>query len=352
MEKQIMVLSGHAMDIRINGGRLKIKDGFPAEEGSVKETYLSRGTNDVDHIVILGNSGAVTFDAIQWMMEQNVLVTMLDYTGDVITEFMPQGHISGITKRRQATADNAFNMKISAWLLGEKFRQQRFTLQFVSKDFNGYDEGRTSRIDKAIAISNDRGKALSGCINSGSQMILEAQTAAAYWQCFEGIQLNWQKGKVVPEHWQAIQNRTSPKTGSPRKAIDPFNACLNYLYAVLESRTKYFCIKNKIDPDFGIIHADHQNRESLIFDLMEPIRPKVDRLLYEWIRYRKLNAKDFFETREGICKVMPEIAKEIIPLVKSLDWDISETVKDFARYFKNGWTETRETIPPIVACVL
>ena len=48
-----------------------------------------------------------------------------------------------------------------------------------------------------------------------------------------------------------------------------------------------------------------------------------------------LRVSDFFETRQGVCKVMPELASRIIPLVRSLDSDINRVVKEFASNFKN-----------------
>lgn len=49
---------------------------------------------------------------------------------------------------------------------------------------------------------------------------------------------------------------------------------------------------------------------------------------------------DFFETRQGICKVMPELASKFIPLVRTLDPDINRVVKEFASYFKPRRVET------------
>ena len=92
---------------------------------------------------------------------------------------------------------------------------------------------------------------------------------------------------------------------------------------------------NGVDLDFGIIHADTPNRASLVFDLMEPIRPMADMLLLDWFMKITLNRKDFFETREGICRLSPNIASQIVPLLKVLDNDISEIVKEFTGFFKN-----------------
>jgi hypothetical protein len=68
---------------------------------------------------------------------------------------------------------------------------------------------------------------------------------------------------------------------------------------------------------------------------MEPIRPKVDRLLFNWITNQVFNPKDFFETREGVCRVSQGIIGEIIPLIQKLDSSISNIIKLYAKYFKN-----------------
>jgi hypothetical protein len=58
-------------------------------------------------------------------------------------------------------------------------------------------------------------------------------------------------------------------------------------------------------------------------------------MLYQFMAKTNLRVSDFFETRQGICKVMPELASKIIPLVRSLDSDINRVVKEFASNFKN-----------------
>jgi hypothetical protein len=68
---------------------------------------------------------------------------------------------------------------------------------------------------------------------------------------------------------------------------------------------------------------------------MEPIRPKVDRLLFQWISNQIFSPKDFFETREGICRVSQGIIGEIIPLIKSLDSSINNVIRLYAKYFKD-----------------
>jgi CRISPR/Cas system-associated endonuclease Cas1 len=59
----------------------------------------------------------------------------------------------------------------------------------------------------------------------------------------------------------------------------------------------------------GLMHADQKNRDSLACDLMEPIRPSVDSYVLDLLQRRAFKKRDFFETREGICRVMPTSRK-------------------------------------------
>jgi CRISPR/Cas system-associated endonuclease Cas1 len=62
-----------------------------------------------------------------------------------------------------------------------------------------------------------------------------------------------------------------PPTYVRRLATNTANAMLNYLYAVLESETRLACAALGLDPGLGVLHVDAQFRDSLAFDVMEPI---------------------------------------------------------------------------------
>jgi CRISPR-associated protein Cas1 len=332
--KRIIVLFGPAISICVDSSRLILKSGFPYAE-PIKEEIISKGTNDIDHIVVSG-SGYISFDAVRWLMSQDIIVSLVDNYGNIITDWIPQYHISTFTKRKQATASNEFNLKIAGNLLAEKFQEQRRTLQVLFSNFKNLKSAsnRIEAIKEATSVSKRCESELPACLSVSDLLLLEAESASFYWKCFEGISLFWKKEKNVHDHWKVIQFRASPKSGSARFAVDPFNACLNYLYAVLESRVRFACMTHRIDPDFGVLHADHANRTSLVFDLMEPLRPHVDRILYEFTRTNAFVPGYFFETREGICIIMPELTSKIIPLIKKLDLDVKRIVKDFSRFFK------------------
>ena len=144
------------------------------------------------------------------------------------------------------------------------------------------------------------------------------------------------KVKPIPEHWLNHRLKNVSEVGLWQNSVSPFHSCLNYLYACLESRVKRYCIAYRLDIDFPVLHSISRPTEAgLIYDLMEPLRPSVDRLLYRFMGQKKtLDVSDFFEIRQGVSKVMPELTSKIIPLVRSLDPDINRIVKEFASFFK------------------
>lgn len=102
--------------------------------------------------------------------------------------------------------------------------------------------------------------------------------------------------------------RISPLTGSPRLSVNPPNAMLNYLYAILESEARLAVAALGLDPGLGVLHVDSGNRDSLALDVLEPVRAQVDSYLLDWITRQPLSRQWFFEQRDGNCRLMGNFA--------------------------------------------
>ena len=105
--------------------------------------------------------------------------------------------------------------------------------------------------------------------------------------------------------------RISPLTGSPRLAVNPPNAILNYLYAVLESESRLAAAALGLDPGIGVLHVDTPYRDSLACDLMEAVRPQVDGYLIDWLTREPLKREWFFEQHDGNCRLMGSFAARL-----------------------------------------
>jgi len=66
-----------------------------------------------------------------------------------------------------------------------------------------------------------------------------------------------------------------------------------------------------LDPGLGVLRADQRARDSLALDVMEAIRPEVDADLVDLIDRRTFRRADFFETREGGCRIAAPLTHEL-----------------------------------------
>jgi hypothetical protein len=78
---------------------------------------------------------------------------------------------------------------------------------------------------------------------------------------------------------------------------------------MLEAEARIAALSVGLDPGMGMLHADLPRRDSLACDLMEAVRTEVDAFVLELLRSRTFGAKDFFETREGVCRVLPPLTR-------------------------------------------
>jgi CRISPR-associated protein Cas1 len=116
-------------------------------------------------------------------------------------------------------------------------------------------------------------------------LLAEAQAAHVYFACWQMLPLRW-KGtgrKPIPPGWRYVVARPSMVSGRNRHATHPVNAMLNYAYAVLESQVRIAVVSQGLDPTIGYLHTSRPGRAALVYDLMEPLRPQVDRLVLAFL---------------------------------------------------------------------
>ncbi len=99
---------------------------------------------------------------------------------------------------------------------------------------------------------------------------------------------------------------------SRRPALDPVNALLNFLYALLGHDCRSALESVGLDPQVGFLHADRPGRAGLALDLMEEFRPVMaDRLALSLINRRQLKPGDFVRD-EGGAVAMTEAGRKAV----------------------------------------
>ena len=145
----------------------------------------------------------------------------------------------------------------------------------------------------------------------------EARAALAYFLAWQDVPISWKgtERKPIREDWHRCGMRHGLfQDGSNRHAVHPVNAMLNYAYASLESQVQIAVVSFGLDPILGYLHASRWGRFALVYDLMEPLRPQVDRRVLAFVRDRVFTPSDFVVTSAGVCRLHPRLARCVADL--------------------------------------
>lgn len=334
----VLTLSGYGLDVRVWRGRLRVSDGAGRER---RTAIAHRATGGLRRLVVLGHTGTITLDAIRWLADVGAGYLQIDEDGRVLAAFGPQGTDRPGLRRAQALAlDAPAGIDIARRLIAEKVAGQAEALAHA----NGADA-----TEPTLATIRDAETRLHVAATRDDVRMAEAMAAGAYWSALSAAPVRFARrdAERVPAHWRTLGSRTSPLTGGARLAANPANALLNYLYAILEGEATIAARIVGLDPGLGVLHADQLNRDSLSADLMEPIRPLVDRYVFELLARRTFAADNFFETRQGVCRVTPPLAQELASA--ALDWGraVGRVAEDVARRLEPAAGSTRAMPTPL-----
>lgn len=129
---------------------------------------------------------------------------------------------------------------------------------------------------------------------------MEGDCAAAYFECLPGLLVN-------PAPRIVMNGR------SRRPPLDPVNALLSFLYALLAHDCRSALGAAGLDPAVGFLHRDRPGRPSLALDLMEEFRPVLaDRLALALFNRKQLDASDFSWQENGAVTLREDSRKKVL----------------------------------------
>jgi CRISPR-associated protein Cas1 len=280
----------------VDRGHLLVEDGIGEDRRKIR---LPRVGHGLKRLVCIGADGAISLAALQWLAAQDASFVMLERDGSVLATTGPVRSSDAKLRRAQALAHvSGAALRITRELIRQKLAGQELV-------------ARNKLLDTTSADTIARFRAeLPDAEDVASIRLIEAQAALAYWSAWRTLPINFPKNDMarIPTHWLSFGARISPLTGSPRLSVNPPNAMLNYLYAVLESEARLAVATLGLDPGLGVLHVDSGNRDSLALDVLEPVRAQVDSYLLDWITRQSLRRQWFFEKRDGNCRLMGDFA--------------------------------------------
>jgi CRISPR-associated protein Cas1 len=98
-----------------------------------------------------------------------------------------------------------------------------------------------------------------------------------------------------------------------RPPLDPVNALLSFLYAMLGHDARAACEAAGLDSQVGFLHRDRPGRPGLALDLMEEFRPFLsDRLALNLINRQQVRPDGFRQTETGGIEMDDDTRKTVI----------------------------------------
>jgi CRISPR-associated endonuclease Cas1 len=298
----ILTLTGYGVRVFMQSGHLEIEDGAGEDRRKIR---LARVGHGLKRLICVSNDGFITLSALKWLTDTGASFVMLDRIGKLILVTGPPASPNDARLRRAQALSigNGLGLEISRTLIDAKLQEQERVLR---EQVSG-----SCSVQQQIAAF--RGQ-LQSAESVGAVRWIEANAAIAYFKAWRDTPVLWPKADVksIPHHWCTVGSRHSPLSGGPRLAITPVHAILNYAFALLESESRLALSALGLDPGLGVgLHTDTPNRDSLAFDVLEPVRPKVESWVLNWITREPLRRSDFFEMANGNCRLMSRLCTKL-----------------------------------------
>jgi CRISPR-associated endonuclease Cas1 len=327
----VITLFGYGASISVDRGHLVLEDRIGPNHRSGRFAKIG---HRIKRVVAIGAEGSVSLAALRWLADQDAAFVMLNRDGSVLATTGPVSPSDVRLRRAQSLAHQSdLALRIARELIDQKLRGQERVIQ---KYFPASTAGEL--------IAKARNK-LAEAKSSADIRLFESNGALAYWGAWRDLPVNFPRNDMarVPGHWQKFEGRISPLTASPRLAVNPPNAMLNYLYAMLESESRLALAALGLDPGIGVLHNDLRSRDSLACDLMEPIRPLVDAYLLDWLTRGPLKREWFFEQRDGNCRLMGSFAAKLSQSASMWRYALAPFAEGIARSIWSANTNRRRS---------
>jgi CRISP-associated protein Cas1 len=279
----LTTLSDNA-SLRVKGGALIVHDG---ERRLVFEAAAPKPRA----IVMAGWSGMVTIEAMRFTCDHKMALVLLDWSREFLNIVSAPGKSSAELVRCQVSADPKL---VARAIIAQKIDAYLRVGAMVEEQANGFVRD-LARARSVRAV-----------------MIVEAQAARIVWP--DVPKLNWRVGSSrVLASWKLPYSTRRRMAGpSARRASHPINAMLNAVFSITAGRLAAQLVAQGAHPALGFLHADKPGRWSLAYDAIEPLRPTIERSVFDFVRKHQFGANDFILMMNGSIRLMDNLFRSVV----------------------------------------
>jgi CRISPR-associated protein Cas1 len=271
----------------------------------------------VEAIIITANA-LVSTQAVALCLEKEIQLVLANWSGKPFGRFWAStpGRATEIRRQQYLNQDSQLAYEISREIVSTKLKEQRRLLIHLKNN----RKTNTENLKQSIARLEE--------VLAQIDMLLFSPQFKQVLLGFEGF--------AASEYFRAISSILPKKYSFSKRSRNPsqdrFNAVLNYAYGFTYSDIEKVVILSGLDPNAGLYHADVYGKPTLVFDIIEMYRAKVDRLVVRLFTKRIIRDSWFEEkdvgptasvylSKEGRRNVMGQYLGQVSQPIQRLTWD-------------------------------
>lgn len=272
---------------------VEVKD----ENGNWKKAFQAP-IHSIENIICFGFK-SLTPQLMAHCAENNVGVCYLTEQGKFLAKvYGPQKGNVLLRKAQYSIADNEIeSLKIARNIIAAKVSNYRHLLQRHQRN---HPENSSDNLLTSIELLERRIKKIREITSLKELRGYEGECATIYFSVLSEL-------IIVQKEDFMFEKR------SKRPPLDPANALLSFLYAILANDVRSAIETVGLDPQVGFLHQIRAGRPSLALDLMEEFRAYLgDRIMLNLINLKQVNIKDFEIRETGEVRMSDKARKELL----------------------------------------
>ena len=241
--------------------------------------YLPNEIDFTDIFVDRILEGYVTVKALRFLAKNNINLHIQEYSGNLIGSYQSFNNLDGKMKIAQLKAheDSKRCQSIAESIVEAKIKAQHGLLLELSKHYD---------IETEYNFKHDL------------LLTYEGRYAQFYFA---------QLGKIFNLLYPEFHFKGRNDINHNYHSSDPINAMLNFSYSVISAITLRQINYYGLLPDISYLHYLSNNKQSLVFDLMEYMRPIADLSVIQTLETKKIDWKDFAYSEMATCRLLPNV---------------------------------------------
>ncbi len=307
MSYHILHLLSHNLRVRLKLDQLHISD---MEKGTERTVPLA----DVAVIVAAAQDMFITAGALRRMAELNVLMIVCNEKFEPCALTLPYYRATNTELlRRQIEWTPEWKTQMWRQIITAKVRNQAANLAHLKRAYTVLEEiakrceagkplsGQGTEIKPSLATltASKRAEFL-----SDSPDACESRAARHYWKHLLPRLSEWQ---------QTDERRRIPGT---REGV---NGMLDYGYAIIRTAVLRSLAAHGFIGAIGIAHAAKAGSFALADDLVEPLRPWIDRELRQFVQGGKRPMEEWMRQAVSMLQLVVTISKTKVRLLNAID---------------------------------